>query len=76
MSLALRYKAWLVHEQADFGEILFWLFLAAWGKALAIGVVGLFLILVIIRALKNLSRKKSFFCRERQAGKYSGVFDG
>jgi hypothetical protein len=57
VSLALGYKAWLVHEQANLGEILFWLFLAAWGKALAIGVVGLFLILVIIRALRTCQEK-------------------
>jgi hypothetical protein len=53
VSLALGYKAWLVHEQADFGEILFWLFLAAWGKALAIGVMGVFLILMIVRTMRT-----------------------
>lgn len=59
MSLAFGYKAWLVHEQANLGEILFWLFLAAWGKALAIGVGGLFLILVIIRALRSCQERKA-----------------
>lgn len=58
VSLALGYKARLVHEQANLGEILFWLFLAAWGKALAIGVVGVFLILVIIRALRTCQERK------------------
>lgn len=60
VSLALGYKAWLIHDQADFGEILFWLFLAAWRKALAIGVMGVFLILVIIRAARTCQERKGF----------------
>ena len=59
VSLALGYQAWLVREQANLGEILFWLFLAAWGKALAIGVVGIFLILVIIRSLRTCQERKA-----------------
>ncbi len=58
MSLALGYKAWLVREQANLGEILFWLFLAEGGKVLAIGVVGVFLILVLIRALGTCQERK------------------
>lgn len=56
-SFAFVVKAWLVREQAQLGEVLLWLYLAAWGKVLAIGVVGTFLILVIVRALRT--------CQER-----------
>lgn len=64
VSLALGYMAWVVREQAQLGEVLLWLFLAAWGKVLAVGVMGVFLILMIGRALGN--------CQERKAVHFIG----
>ncbi len=64
VSLALGYKAWVVNEQAQLGEVLLWLFLAAWGKVLAVGVMGVLLILMIVRALGN--------CQERKAVHFIG----
>ncbi len=58
MSLAFSSKVWLMGEQAQLGEVIFWLFLAAWGKALAIGVVGIFLVLILVRALRNCQERK------------------
>lgn len=51
LSLGLEYKAWLVPEPVNLAEILLWMYLGAWGKVLAIGVMGAFLILMIVRAL-------------------------
>lgn len=58
VSFAFSIKVWLMGEQAQLGEVIFWLFIAAWGKALAIGVAGLFLILMIVRALRNCQERK------------------
>jgi len=58
VSFAFSIKVWQMGEQAQLGEAIFWLFLAAWGKALALGVVGLFLILMLVRALWNCQEKK------------------
>ena len=58
VSLAFSIKVWLMGEQVQPGEAIFWLFLAAWGKALASGVAGIFLFLMIVRALSSCQERK------------------
>ena len=65
VSLALSTKVWLMGGHAQLGEVIFWLFLAAWGKALAIGVVGFLPVLLFVRALGSCQEKDgSYFIEE------------
>ena len=71
VSLAFSIKVWLMGEQAQLGEVIFWLFLAAWGKALAIGVVGFLPVLMIVRALRGC-KKEEIPILLRVVGRMSG----
>ena len=61
-------KVWVMGEHAQLGEVIFWLFLAAWGKALAIGVVGFLPVLMLLRALRGCQERtgSSFIGRSRE----------
>jgi hypothetical protein len=74
VSLALGAEAWVVHEQATLGEILLLLFLATWGKALAIGCVALFAVIVLVRAGTTCRKEEWSQVHQRGRG-FSGEED-
>jgi hypothetical protein len=61
VSLALSTKVWLMGGHAQLGEVIFWVFLAAWGKALAMGVVGFLPVLIFVRASRICQERKSSY---------------